>query len=157
MDTAGTVTRPQVSWSQSLLGHEAADDDFRLGYADAPNEWELPRAAVAEKEVRAISENDLVRWSADPRIALVRLVSDQGLARYGGAWIPTLMSFHIAEEEFEGRRDGPWPEGGPGAIRVPLESEYDRRFKEEGPGPSVAKQQLQEKIRKLRQRKGEGQ
>ena len=150
-NTAGTITRPSVSWSQSLVGNETSDDDFRLRNADSARIDEMPRVTVTEQEVRAITPNDLNRWCANQRIALVRLVTDQGLARYGGTWIPTLMNFHISAEEYRDRLNRPWPISA-GTIAVPFETDYDRRFKD-GPGQSVAKQQLEQKIRKLRERR----
>jgi hypothetical protein len=155
-ETAGTVTRPQVAWSQTLSGGEATDDDFHLSLADAARDDLMPRARVTEREAAAVTENDLARWAATPGLALVRLVADPGRGPgcYGGAWIPTETGFHVSKAEYEARRDSPWPVGGPGTIWVPPEAEYDKRFKAGRP-PSAAKQQLQKQIRTLRSRKGQ--
>ena len=47
--------------------------------AASPRSNELPLVSVVEKEVRAIAENDLIRWSSRPDIALVRLLQDDTL------------------------------------------------------------------------------
>jgi len=150
-DTGGTLTRPSVTWKQALTGRESVDDDFHLAYAAAHPTEMTPFVSVAETEVRAISENDLIRWSATPNIALVRLLRDEQGICYRGAWIPTIMGFHIDKKEYEEREDSDFPDLGPGAMFVPYESAYDRRFQE--PKPSIQNEQLQATIRNLRSRK----
>jgi hypothetical protein len=152
IDTGGTATRPQVSWTQTLAGYEGEDDDFRLAHADSPVWPRPPAVSVTEREERAVRENDLIRWSANPRVALVRLIRDEGLARYGGRWLPVLMPYHVTAEEYRLRQTDHWPLGDAGTIHVPLESEFDRRFRDGG-RPSAAKSKLQDRIRKLRDRK----
>ena len=85
MKSGGTLVQPQVSWQQIISGSESLSD-FNIRYAAPGVMGERPRATVAEKEVRRITENDLMAWSSRPEIALVRLVHDEAGLRYRSAW-----------------------------------------------------------------------
>jgi hypothetical protein len=60
--------------------------------------------------------NDIRLASDDRSKSIIQITSGDGYARHGGFPFVVRTPFHISREEFEARRDAPWPDGDVGTF-----------------------------------------
>lgn len=150
--TSGEQPYAALSWEQDQRGHldPRSGAGFDPQYARRPGLFDFPRVSVSERLGPVWDRTTLMRLSALPGVAWIRVLRDQGYARDGGQWVPVQTLFHIPDEVYKARRRKPWP--GPNGYTVQVEhhSEFDRRL-QEPPPPSPRAASIKDKLRRLRE------
>lgn len=72
--------------------------------------------STREEILPRLSLNDIMLVSDHPRLSVVRISRGDGYAQYGGLPIVVESGFHITREEYERRKQFPWPAAVPGTI-----------------------------------------
>jgi hypothetical protein len=71
----------------------------RESFSESGNEFIGPR----------LTKNDIKRVTDDDRKSIIQLTRGAGYSQYGGLPLIVESGFHITQEEYERRRDSPWP------------------------------------------------
>ena len=88
----------------------------RESFSESRNEFIGPR----------LTKNDIKLVTDDDRKNIIQLTRGAGYSQYGGMPLVVESDFHITKDEYERRRDSPWPTGEHGTFK-PDEWQPDRR------------------------------
>jgi hypothetical protein len=72
---------------------------------------------VSEQERARYDRNELLAISSRRHSSLVRFTFGSGYTQFAGATIPVVSQYHISFEEYQRRRQSPWPTA-PGAFTI---------------------------------------
>lgn len=64
-----------------------------------------------------LTKNDIKLVTDDDRKSIIQLTRGAGYSQYGGLPLVVESDFHITREEYERRRDSPWPTGEHGTFK----------------------------------------
>lgn len=64
-----------------------------------------------------LTKNDIKQVTDDDRKSIIQLTRGAGYSQYGGLPLIVESDFHITKEEYERRRDSPWPTGEHGTFK----------------------------------------
>lgn len=85
--------------------------DIQYGRKSTPlndGQW-LYSYSESEKVVPRISKNDVAKTSDHPFRSIVQITRGDGYAQYGGLPVIIQSNYHISEDEYNRRRQMPWP------------------------------------------------
>jgi hypothetical protein len=154
-ETSGQQLYTALSWEQDLLpGTDLrADDGFRPPLARPPDLLEFPRVNVSERLGPVWDQTTLMRLSAEPGVAWVRLTRDAGYAREGGQWVPVRMLYHVSEPRFIRRAEGSWPGPNGQTVLVERDPPFDKRHHAPlpPPRPTPGSDRTRARLRRLRE------
>lgn len=136
--TSGEIDERQLRWQQAIpKGHDRI-----------PQGWLSPRYAVGSEVPFAdpvvnvqssrrprLTADDVMRLSADKYSSMRSFVSDKGLVKDDGRWVPIWSGYHVDKETYERRRAEAFPENVEGTLRVGPFSEFDLRYRRQAPAP----------------------
>jgi hypothetical protein len=153
-ETSGQQLYTTLNWEQDLYPgtDPRAAEHFRPDLARRPSLFEFPRVSVGERLGPVWDQNTLMRLSAEPGVAWVRLTRDQGLARDRGQWVPVRMFRHISPARYQQHRLSAWP--GPNGQAVLVERDPPPRggHAQLPSGPTPGAVRTRANIRQLRAR-----
>lgn len=75
-----------------------------------------------------LSVNDIKLASDDPRKSIALITRGAGYSQFGGMPVIVESDFHISEQEFQARKNAPWPKVGTGSF-VPADWEERKKTK----------------------------
>jgi hypothetical protein len=133
--TSGQQLYVDLKWSQDFL----PGMDFRAGEAFHPKLarasgfLDFPELHLSERLGPVWDRTDLMRLSAEPGVAWVRVTRDQGYSRDSGQWVPIRSLFHIDPDAYRARRLSPWPGPNGQTVLVEQSPAFDRRFTDPPP------------------------
>lgn len=111
---SGECVDQLAGWSMQT----STDSQGRLreSFSESGNEFIGPR----------LTKNDIKLVTDDDRKSIIQLTRGAGYSQYGGLPLVVESDFHITKEEYERRRDSPWPTGEHGTFK-PDEWQPSRR------------------------------
>jgi len=83
-----------------------------------------------------LTVNDLLLASDHPRRSIARISRGDGYAQYGGMPVTIESDYHISQQEYDQRKNTPWPTGVTGAFQ-PQKPDANAPSQKKPPGPVV--------------------